>query len=149
MLGNIAYRLTAQNPAEAERIWGLTKCMSRLGVMDAALAWKLGSIDPVRARLRTRRNALDRPKARVVHLPGARCESADQSASREALKTGLQGIDRILEQRPERFLIVAGSLLPVMERIDSTLVPEILRAELPRARRWLTREFLEERSPAV
>ena len=40
-------------------------------------------------------------------------------------RSGCCGIDRMLQERPERFLVIAGSLLPAVERIDAALVPEM------------------------
>jgi hypothetical protein len=126
VLGNIAYRLALQNPAESERIWCLTRRMGRLGRTDSTLAWKLGGIDPARAR-----RALEgmpwldqRPELFIYLALGAKTHN--ESAARQSLETGMQGIDRMLRERPERYLIIGGSLLPVVERIDPALVPEML-----------------------
>jgi Carboxypeptidase regulatory-like domain len=126
VLGNIAYRLAAENPVEAERIWILTKRMTGTRHIDPALARKLGSVDPARAR-----RALEempwidqRPYLFLYLALGARLRN--EPASRQAFEIAIQGIDRILRERPERYLPVAGSALPAVERIDPALVGEVL-----------------------
>ena len=65
-----------------------------------------------------------RPELFIYLAMGAKAR--DESAARQAFETGIQGIDRILKERPERFLVIAGSLLPAVERIDAALVSEML-----------------------
>ena len=48
--GRIALRLVDDNPAEAERVWKLTKEKGRRIFMDPTLAWKLATVDPAAAR---------------------------------------------------------------------------------------------------
>jgi Carboxypeptidase regulatory-like domain len=128
VLGNIAFRVAAENPAEAERIRSMTRRMSRHPTLDPALAWKLGTIDPasVQRALEGMPWINQRPELFLYLALGAKAH--DESASRRAIEIGLQGIDRIVQKGPDRarFLLVAGSLLPLVERIDPTLVPEIL-----------------------
>ncbi len=126
LLADIACRLAAENPAEAERIWSLTRSMRRMGNIDPPLCSKLAAVAPERAR-----RALEgmpwihqRPELFMFLALGAK--TRNESAARQAFDTGMQGIDRILRERPERYLIIGGSLLPTVEQIDPALVPEML-----------------------
>ncbi len=126
VLGDIAYRLAAENPAEAERIWGLTRRMSRVGNIDPPLCMKLAEVAPERA-LRALKGMpwIDqRPELYLFLALGAKAR--DESAARQAFDAGIFGIERILRERPERYVIVAGSLLPTVEQFDPTLVPEMI-----------------------
>ncbi len=126
VVGNIAFHVTAENPAEAERLWSLTARMSRRGGMDEAICWKLAGVDPMRAR-----RALEgmpwidqRPDLFIYLALGSKAR--DELASRQALEMGMRGIDRLMKDRPERYQFLAGTILPAVERIDPALVPEIL-----------------------
>ncbi len=48
VLGSMALRLVEEDPAEAERIWGLTQRESKSIAMDPTLAWKMAQVDPAR-----------------------------------------------------------------------------------------------------
>ena len=128
VLLNIAFGVAAENPAEAERIWSMTRPMSRQGALDPALAWRLGTIDPARAKRALEGMPWINQRPEVFLYLALGTKARDESAFRHALQVGLQGIDRILQKGPDRaqLLLIAGSLLPVVERIDPALVPEIL-----------------------
>jgi hypothetical protein len=125
VLGNIAFHIAAENPAEAERVWEQTSRMSRRQI-DAEICWKLSGIDPAGARrtLEAMPWIDQRPDLFVSLALGSKAR--DLSASREAFKTALQGLDRIMKERPERYQMFVGTLLPAVERIDPALVPEML-----------------------
>ena len=125
VLGNIAFHIAVDNPADAERLWIQTKRMSRRSI-DAEICWKLAGVDPAGAR-RTLEGMpwIDQKPDFFVSLAlGAKAR--DPSASQRALETGLQGLDRIMRERPERYQMFVGTLLPAVERIDPALVPEML-----------------------
>jgi hypothetical protein len=125
ILGGIAYRLIDQNPAEAERLWNQTK--GRLGRARTivALCWRMAAVDPARARrgIEIEVGTPLRPELYLFLALGSM--GRDASASREAFQAGLDGIDRQLRERPELYLPDAGELLPIVERIDPGLVPEL------------------------
>ncbi len=52
-------------------------------------------------------------------------KARDDSASRRAIDEVLQAMDGLLLERPEQLYSAQTSLLPVIERIDSALVPEV------------------------
>ncbi len=49
----------------------------------------------------------------------------DEFAARQALDEGLRRINRLMQERPEQLEFIAGSLLPIVERIDPARVPEL------------------------
>ena len=112
------------------------------------LAWKLGGIDPAGPRALEGMPWIDqRPELFLYLALGAKAHN--ESASRQAFETAMQGIDRMLRERPERYVIIGGSLLPVVERIDPCSSRRCSGAASPHARRWLTHECLKDRSPAA
>jgi len=125
ILGGMAFRLVDQNPAEAERVWNQAKGMGRLIPMDPTLCWKMASVDRARARrfIEGMPGFEQRPELYVFLALGSK--TRDEPASLQAFQTGLQGLDRLMQEHPERYQHVAGKLLPVVERIDPALVPEV------------------------
>jgi len=123
IFGNLALRVIDQNPAEGERIWKKLSGGAR-GTLET-LCWKMASVDPERARRVIEgfpwieRN----PELFVYVALGAR--QRDESAAHQALDQGLHGIDRLMQEQPERLQSIAGVLLPVVERLDPALVPEV------------------------
>jgi hypothetical protein len=49
----------------------------------------------------------------------------DESISGHAFQSGVQGLDRFMLERQEVYQHIAGALLPIVERIDPALVPEV------------------------
>ena len=125
VLGNIAFHLAVENPAEAERLWSQTGRMSRRGI-DAEICWKLAGSDPVGARRALEGMPwIDQKPDFFVNL-ALGSKERDPSVSRAAFETGLRGLDRIMQELPERYQMFAGVLLPAVERIDPALVPEMM-----------------------
>jgi hypothetical protein len=125
ILGGIVFRLIDQNPAEAERVWNQTKGKGKLMQTDPPLCWKMAAVDPARARrgIESAVGTQQRPELYLFLALGSKAR--DRSASREAFQAGLDGIDRQLRERPELYIPNAGRLLPIVERIDPSLVPEL------------------------
>ncbi len=125
VLGSMALRLVDHSPAEAERLWAQTANRGQGMAMSPTLCWKLAGVDPSRAR-----RVIEGPAWTfwpALHLFLALgSKTRDETASRRAVQLGVQGIDRQLREQPERYLAHAGTLLPIVERIDPALVPEIL-----------------------
>ena len=113
VLGNIAFHIAAENPSEAGRL-------------DPG-----GPNVPARAR---RGNLLEagrgRPAAALQVLEGMPwidqkpgvfinlalgVKARDEGAARRAIEKGVAGLDKILRERPERYTMIAGSLLPAIE----------------------------------
>ena len=126
VLGNIAFHLAAENPAEAARLWTQTKGMGRRRESDSEICWKLAAVDPAGARrvLEGMPWIDQRPGLFVSLALGSNAH--DAAAARQAFETGLQGIDRFIQERPERYPVLQGMLLPAVERIDPALVPEMM-----------------------
>jgi hypothetical protein len=125
ILGGISLRLIDQNPPEAERVWNQTKGKSRGVPMDPTLCWKMAGLDPGRARrgLEYLAGIQYYPEGYFFLALGSKAR--DDSASRQAFQTGVQGLDRVMRERLESYQHYAGSLLPIVERIDPALVPEV------------------------
>jgi len=136
ILGGMALRLVDQNPAEAERVWGQTKGKFRLMPMDPTLCWKMASVDPARARrfIEGMPGFEQRPELYVFLALGSK--TRDEAASIHAFQTGLQALDRLMQEQPERYQHIPGTLLPVVEWINPALVPEVfwrdVASRLPR-----------------
>ncbi len=128
ILGNMAFRLAVEKPDVAARLWRQIAGMRRLATMDPILCWKLASVDPARALQIVdgwpNSEFNSQPHLYVYLALGAKAR--DESISRQAFRTALQGLDRLMEERPERYASVSRALLPAIERIDPALVPEIL-----------------------
>jgi hypothetical protein len=125
ILTNLAIRLIERDPAEAERIWKGTFPMRRLAGTDETLTWKMAAVDPGRARrvLESAPGIERLPDLFLFLALGAR--ERDELASRRALDEGLRRLDRLMQDQPERFEFIAGSLLPIVERVDPAMVPEV------------------------
>jgi hypothetical protein len=125
ILGNMAFHLAAQKPADCERLWQQTARMSRPSAMSTVLSWKLATVDPARAVrvVSALSKSTPRPELELYVALGAKAR--DQSISRQAVQTALQGLDKLMEERPERFAGVAADVLWLVEQIDPALVPEV------------------------
>jgi Carboxypeptidase regulatory-like domain len=125
ILTGLAFRLIERDPAEAERIWKGTFRMGRLASTDGTLTWRMAAVDPGVARrvLESLPGTNRLPDLLLFLALGAR--ERDKLASRRALDEGLRRLDRLMQDQPERFQFIAGSLLPVVERVDPAMVPEV------------------------
>jgi hypothetical protein len=125
ILAGIVFRSIDQNPAEAERVWNQMMGLSRVPVTVIVLCWKMATVDPARARraIESVARAGLRPGDYLLLALGSKAR--DESASRAAFQAGLDGIDKQLREHPERYQFLSGALLPIVERIDPGLVPEI------------------------
>ncbi len=52
-------------------------------------------------------------------------KARNEAAALDAFQIGVKGIDWLLQERPEGYQIRAGGFLPIVERIDPALVPEV------------------------
>jgi Carboxypeptidase regulatory-like domain len=125
ILGDIAFRLIDQNPGEAEKVWNQTKGKTRLVPMDPTLCWKMAAVDPARARGTIEELAVTQFSPHYYLFLALGSKSRDESFSRQCFETGVRRIDRLIQDSPERYQHFAGMLLPIVERIDPTLVPEV------------------------
>jgi hypothetical protein len=116
-------RLVEQDPVEAERFWKEAGG-GRRGTLET-FCWKMARVDPARARRIIERFPWIglRPELFLFLALGLR--EPDESAAQQALGEGLRLIDRLMRDQPERYQFIAGSLLPIVERIDPARVPEV------------------------
>ena len=149
ILGSMAFRLAADKPADAERLWQQTANMRRLAVMDTILCWKLATVDPARALrvIEARPNPSLRPQLYFYLALGAK--GRDESVSRQAVRTGLQGLDQVLEQRPLQYMVATQRLLWLVERLDPALVPEVFWRHVASRRPYGNPRSLNAEGPSV
>ncbi|MGO9920378.1 MAG: carboxypeptidase regulatory-like domain-containing protein [Isosphaeraceae bacterium] len=124
ILGSMAFRLVEQNPPEAERIW-LKSRGGGLVPMHPTLAWKMAAVDPARARQAIQKLSLAQWYPNCFLFVALGAKARDQAAVDDSFQAGVKGIDRVLREFPERYQLHAGAWLPVVERIDPALVPEV------------------------
>ena len=125
ILTNLAFRLIEKDPAEAERIWKQGARMGRVGRDEQALAWKMAAVDPGRARRVIESLAAGRHAARYVHLPRPGRRKRDEAASRTGARRRAPSPRPAHARSARTFQFIAGSLLPIVERIDPAVVPEV------------------------
>jgi hypothetical protein len=125
ILGGITLRMIDQNPAEAERVWNQTKEKSRLVPQDPTLCWKMAAVDPPRARRAVEALATTPYHPHLYAFLALGSKARDVPFSRLCFETGMQKLDQLLQDTPERYQHYAGTLLPIAERIDPALVPEV------------------------
>jgi hypothetical protein len=132
VLEGLAFRLTEKNPAEAERVWKSTWPDSRVLLVwtGPAFYWKMATVDPARSLRGVEKDpvAVSNPEWYFFVALGAK--SRDESVSTQAFQAGLHGLDRLGEREPASRLFSAGDSLPVVERIDPALVPEVFWREV-------------------
>ena len=128
--GNIAHKIAATNPAEAERVWGMMRDPWQRDRYAARICYRLAPVDRERARSIAGRVQTGRPRAEVL---GAMARALAGSHPAEATALLGQAFDFLAEQAAkaeEDFdnfsgsSSVAAALLPVAEQIDPALVPE-------------------------
>ncbi len=127
VLRNIALRLAADNPGEAERVMRLVPREKGRYWLPAAIAWKMAATDPARARRLVDESQRydDHPQTFLFLAVGLK--SRDPAAADEAFQTAMRGIDRLMKDGAEFSAMrgYRGVLLPLVEQIDPALVPEL------------------------
>ena len=124
---NIALRLAADAPAEAERVLRLLPQEPGRPWLHPAIAWKMATTDPARARrlVDEAQRYYDHPQMYLWLALGLKAR--EPVAAGEAFQTALGGIDRLMKEGPEYASMRGerGVLLPLIEQIDPDLVPEV------------------------
>ncbi len=132
----IALQLVDYNPAEAERLWNLTKGGGGNPSWDPTLAWKLAMADPAAARRLIERFSSTKWNPYDFLFIALGANARNEAAALDAFQIGVKGIDRFLQENTEGYQLRAGSFLPIVERIDPALVPEVfwldVSSRLPR-----------------
>jgi Carboxypeptidase regulatory-like domain len=126
----IALQLIDDNPAEAERLWNLTKGMGGNASANPTLAWKLATADPAAARRLIEGFSSTKWNPYDFLFIALGANARNEAAALDAFQIGVKGIDRLLQENPEGYQIRAGSFLPIVERIDPALVPEVFWLDL-------------------
>jgi hypothetical protein len=117
------------DPAEAERVLRLVP--QRLGAkwVEPAVAWKMARRDPARARRLVEESERydDSPQTKFYLACGLKAR--DPAAAEAEFWKGIRRMDQLLEQGADSLAPLvkggAAALMPVVEQIDPTLVPEV------------------------
>ena len=129
LLRNVAFSLAADNTVEAERVLRLVPQHEGQIWMAPAIAWKMAMSDPGRARrlVDETQRYYDSPQDYLYLAYGLK--GRNPAAADEAFWKGIQGIDRLLEEGAESLAMQirggTGALMPLVEQIDPSLVPEV------------------------
>jgi len=127
ILGNIAFHLAADNPAEAERVLRQIPQETGRDWLPPAVAWKMAPVDPTRAQklVEESQRYFDDPQMYLFLALGLK--SRNPAAAHQAFQTAMQGIDRLTKEGAgyRSTAWTRGVLLPLVEQIDPALVPEL------------------------
>jgi len=129
ILWNVAISLAADNPVEAERVLRLVPQEIGRNWLHPAIAWKMATSDPARARrlVDESQRYYDSPRSYLYLACGLKVR--DPAAAEEAFWKGIRGIDCLMEEGAGYLAMqIPGgpaALLPLAEQIDPTLVPEV------------------------
>jgi len=124
---NIALRLAAENPPEAERVLRLAPQTPGRRWLSPAIVWKMAATDPARARRLVDESQRQGNFPQTYLFLALGLKARDPVAADEAFWKAMEGIDRLMEEGTES----SGSavehrvLLPLVEQINPTLVPEV------------------------
>ncbi len=126
-LWNIAFRLAADNPAEAERVMNMAPEQPGKSWFPPAIAWKMAQNDPARARRLVDESQRDRDEPQDYLSLALGLKTCDPAAADEAFRKAMEGIDRLMKEGAEYSAMqgIRGVWLPLVEQIDPSLVPEI------------------------
>jgi len=124
---NIALRVAAENPAEAERVLRLVPQEPGKRWLPPSIAWRMAQADPARARrlVDEAQRYDDNPQTYLFLALGLKARNP--AAADEAFWKAIQGIDRLMKEGAEYSSVqgIRGVLLPLVEQIDPALVPEL------------------------
>ena len=124
---NIALRIADENPVGAERVLRLVPKIPGEYWLPSLLAWKMAQVDPALAQrlVDEAQRSEDHPQRYLFLALGLK--SRDPAAAEEAFWKAIEGIDRVMKDGHKYMAMqgVRGVLLPIVEQIDPTLVPEL------------------------
>jgi hypothetical protein len=121
----LASEIAAQDPAEAERVWGLIPTKEEREHALLKVAPKIAEVDPDRAWRITdsTQQEFDHPQRYLFLAHGLR--SRDPAGARRAFYVAMDGFDqRIGDSRSLGPLRMFQIALPFVEQVDPALVPE-------------------------
>lgn len=132
MLGKIAYRVAAQQPAEAERVMGMIGDRYRCHHCTPRVCYRMATVDGERA-IRIAQGVTS-PYLRALSLgwTARGWAISDPHRARQTLDEAFGILSSLVEADEGRFFgpqsaaVAATVLLPVAEAIDPRLVPEYL-----------------------
>jgi RNA polymerase sigma factor (sigma-70 family) len=125
ILWNIAFRMAAHDPAEAERVLRLVPQEPGKLWLHPAIVWKMAQAAPARARRLAdeAQHFDDEPETYLFLALGLKAR--DPAAAEQALWKAIEGIDRLMNEGTDTAAIKNRLLLPLVEQIDPSLVPEV------------------------
>ena len=126
VLRNLAFRLAADDPAEAERVLRQIQPVMGEDWLPGAIAWKMAAVDPARARRLVEESQRHREHPEINLFLALGLKARDPAAARTTFETAMRGIDRLTQAGADysRELAHRDILLPLVEQIDPALVPE-------------------------
>jgi Carboxypeptidase regulatory-like domain len=119
----IAFHLAADNPAEAERVLRRVPQEAGREWVAPMMALRMAAADPARARKLAdeSKRSFNHPQVYLFLANGSK--TRDPAAAREAFEIAMQGIDQLMTESSP-MLDLHEVLLPLVEQVDPTLVPE-------------------------
>ena len=112
ILGNMALSLAELSPTDAERLWLQTEGRGRLAKMDPVLCWKLAGIDPAGAVRIIEGWPIHQTRPQCYFYLALGAKARDQAISRQSFRAGLQGLDRIMDERPDAITLQRRGCCP-------------------------------------
>jgi hypothetical protein len=124
---NIAFRLAAENPAEAERVLQLVPPARGRHRFAPSIVWKLATADPARAKRLAEEAQKDEDDPDMLLFLALGLKQRDPAAAERVFWKAIDGIDQRLKEGVEYSNVnrTRWILLPLVERIDPALVPEL------------------------
>jgi hypothetical protein len=129
ILWNVAVALAEDDPTEAERVLRLVP--QRVGAMwmEPAVAWKIARRDPARAQRLVEESQRYDDSPRINFYLACGLKARDPASTEAEFWKGIRRMDQLLEQGADsladRVKGGAAALMPVVEQIDPSLVPEV------------------------
>ena len=122
----LGLQMMDQDPAEALWFWKEMHGLRSVGIRAVFARLPMG--DPARAQRyfdRLRATNLTSFRSDFYAFLALGLKANDASASRRAMDEVLLAMDGLMKERPEQLQSGFRSLLPIVERIDPALVPEV------------------------
>jgi hypothetical protein len=127
----LGLQMMGQDPAEALWFWKEMHGLRGLGIR--AVFGRLPMGDSARAQRffdQLRLTNLTSYRSDFYAFLALGLKAQDESASRRAIEEVLHALDGLMKERPEQLQFRTSNLLPIIERVDPALVPEVFWRDL-------------------
>jgi hypothetical protein len=124
---NIAFRLAAENPVEAERVLRMAPPARGRHRFAPSIVWRMAAVDPHRAQRLADEAQKDEDDPDMLLFLALGLKQRDPAAAERVFWKAIDGIDQRLKEGVEYSNVnrTRWILLPLVERIDPALVPEL------------------------